>query len=69
MYIVIMCHSCGRLLLARKDQRTRQCPNCEARINTERARVIAAAASAREASELIRALKQKKEQDSLGSWL
>ncbi len=60
MYIVILCHNCGRLLLARKNQRTRHCPHCETRISTERARVVAAATSAREASELIRALKQKK---------
>jgi len=63
VYKIIVCYNCGRLLLAESEQRTRLCPHCEATINTKRTRVVAAAATAREASELIRAFKQKKEYD------
>jgi len=60
MYNIIGCYKCGRLLLAKSNQKTRQCPHCEATINTKQARIVGAAATAREASELIRAFKQKK---------
>jgi len=46
--------------LTKTNQKTKECPHCEARINTERARVVGSATTAREASELVRALKQKK---------
>jgi DNA-directed RNA polymerase subunit RPC12/RpoP len=61
MYDVIVCYNCGRLLLAKEYQKMRQCPHCEARISTERAKVVASAETAREASELIRTLKQNRE--------
>jgi len=61
MYNVIVCHNCGRLLLAKETQKTRQCPHCEARFNIERTRIVASAKTAQEASKLIRALKQKKD--------
>jgi DNA-directed RNA polymerase subunit M/transcription elongation factor TFIIS len=61
MYNIIMCYNCGRLLIAKSAQKTRQCPHCEARINPERARLVASTKTAKEASELIRTLKQKKE--------
>jgi hypothetical protein len=47
--------------LAKKTQKTRQCPHCEARINCEKTKVVASAKTSQEASKLIRALKQKKE--------
>jgi len=65
MYSVIVCYNCGRLLLTKRKQKTKECPHCEVRINTERARVVGSAATAREASELVRTLKQKKEKDGL----
>lgn len=46
--------------MATKGQKSRRCPHCEARIKTERARFIASAATAREASELLRKLKEGK---------
>lgn len=59
MYRVIVCHNCGRLLLAKQTQRTRFCPHCETRVNADRAKIVASANTAHEASRLIRALKQK----------
>jgi len=61
MYSVIVCYNCGRLLLAKDTQKTRQCPHCEARINAERTKRVASAKTAQEASRLIRMLKQKRE--------
>jgi DNA-directed RNA polymerase subunit M/transcription elongation factor TFIIS len=61
MYSIIVCHNCGRLLLAKDDQKTRHCPHCDTRVNTHRARVVAIAKTAQEASKLIRALKLKPE--------
>ena len=61
VYNIVVCHNCGRLLLAKDNQKTRHCPHCETRINAYGARVVATAKTAQEASKLIRALKQKPE--------
>jgi DNA-directed RNA polymerase subunit RPC12/RpoP len=71
MYVVITCYKCGQLLLAKTDQRTRQCPYCEARLILDKTKKIASVKTAQEASVLIRALKRKKsvktlEPDSTG---
>jgi len=60
-FTIIVCYNCGQLLLTKKSQKTRQCPHCEIKVTTERARTVAHAATARQASELMRTLKQKKE--------
>jgi DNA-directed RNA polymerase subunit M/transcription elongation factor TFIIS len=63
MYTIIVCHSCGQLLLAKDNQKTRHCPHCETRINTNGAKVVATARTAQEASKLIRTLKLKPEKE------
>jgi len=60
-YLVVVCNKCGRLMLAKVSQKTRQCPHCENRIHTEKAKVIASAKTAQEALKLIQALKLKQE--------
>jgi DNA-directed RNA polymerase subunit RPC12/RpoP len=60
MYVVITCYKCGQLLLAKTDQRTRQCPYCEARLILDKTKKVASAKTAQEVSALIRALKRKK---------
>jgi len=59
MYMVIACYRCGQLLLAKTAQKTRRCPRCEARLLLEKAKKVAYAKSASEASNLIRALKKR----------
>jgi len=59
MYTVIVCYNCGRLLLAKAEQKTRQCPHCEARLLVEKTKRVAFAKSAREASRLLRAMKKE----------
>jgi len=61
MYAVIVCYSCGRLLLTKTEQKSRQCPHCDARLIVAKTRHVAMAESAREASHLIRSMKQKGE--------
>jgi len=60
MYIVIVCYKCGQFLLAKTGQKTRQCPYCEARLVFDKTRKVAHTKTAQEASNLIRALKRKK---------
>lgn len=66
MYVVIACYKCGQLLLAKTDQRTRHCPYCEARLILDKTKRVASAKTAQEASVLIRALKRKKNVETLG---
>ncbi|NIV44672.1 DUF1922 domain-containing protein [Candidatus Bathyarchaeota archaeon] len=57
MYLVITCYRCGQLLLAQARQKTRNCPHCGFRFKVDKSRKIAYAKSAREASLLLRQLK------------
>ena len=59
MYVVIVCHQCGDILLAKIGQKTRQCPNCQARIVLKVAGKLGYAKSSQEALSLIRILKAK----------
>jgi len=61
MYAVLVCYNCGRLVLARDGQKTRLCPHCESRLIIEKTKRVAFAKSAREATELIRTMKLKRE--------
>ena len=60
MYVVIVCYKCGQLLLAKTDQKTRQCSYCETRLILDKTKKVASAKTAQEASILIRAMKRKK---------
>lgn len=60
MHAVIVCYKCGRYLLAKMDKKTRQCPYCEAKLMLDRTKIIASTKTAREASNLIRAMKDAK---------
>ncbi len=58
--LVIECPSCGGLLMAAEDQKTRTCPYCGARIDVRRANKLAAAEDAFTASSILRELKKRK---------
>ncbi len=55
--LIVKCTKCGGLTLAAKNQKTKVCPYCGTQINLQKARKIAAADSAIEASEMLRKLK------------
>jgi len=59
MYIVVVCYKCGQLLLAKTGQKTRRCPYCEARLVLDKTKKVAHVKTAKEASNVIRALKRK----------
>jgi predicted nucleic acid-binding Zn-ribbon protein len=58
--IIVKCTKCGGLMLSGKDQKTKVCPYCGTNVNLLRARRIAAANTAFEASEMLRQLKNEK---------
>jgi DNA-directed RNA polymerase subunit RPC12/RpoP len=57
--IIIVCVRCGGLLLAKADQKTRTCPYCGAKVDVDRARKVASAENANEASIILRRLKRE----------
>ena len=57
--IIIVCGRCGGLLLAKADQKTRTCPYCGSKVDTDRARKVASAENANEASIILRRLKRE----------
>ncbi|MFB3888258.1 MAG: DUF1922 domain-containing protein [Candidatus Bathyarchaeia archaeon] len=58
---VIECNHCAGLLLAPAEQKTRTCPYCGTRIELPRAKRVATAQSAQEASEILRAIKSTRQ--------
>jgi len=55
--IIVVCGRCGGLLMAKADQKTRTCPYCGSRVDVDKARKVASAKSAIEASLILRRLK------------
>jgi DNA-directed RNA polymerase subunit RPC12/RpoP len=57
-FLVVVCGKCGGLLLARAGQKTRTCPYCGFKVDLCKAKKIASAKNAYEASALLRDLKK-----------
>jgi DNA-directed RNA polymerase subunit RPC12/RpoP len=57
--LIVVCSRCGGLLLAKAEQKTRTCPHCGHAIVLEKAKKLAAAETANEASEILRKLKSE----------
>jgi DNA-directed RNA polymerase subunit RPC12/RpoP len=66
MYVVAVCYKCGQFLLATNTQKTRCCPHCSARLSMIKTKKVAQVRTAQEASNYIRALKQKGGSEPLG---
>lgn len=60
--LVIVCSRCGGFLLAKAGQKTRACPYCGYEINMARAKRVASAENAYEASEILKKLKGESSQ-------
>lgn len=56
-YLIIKCYSCGNLLLAIAELKTRHCNYCNTRLRLNKVKVIAKAKSSAMATRLIIALK------------
>jgi hypothetical protein len=61
--LIVKCVKCGGLVLAAKDQKTKTCPYCDAQISVQKAKRLAAANTAMEASEMLRKLKGEKKRN------
>lgn len=57
--LVVMCSRCGGLLLAKAEQKTRGCPHCGSTITLQKARKLASATTANEASVILRRFKSE----------
>jgi DNA-directed RNA polymerase subunit RPC12/RpoP len=55
--LIVVCSRCGGLLLAKADQKTRRCPHCNFTIFLQKAKKLASASTANEASVMLRKLK------------
>lgn len=64
MYLIINCHSCGKIIMASTANRTRSCTHCGAKVNLHGARVLARSSTTTEALAIIQELKQRKSKDS-----
>jgi hypothetical protein len=58
--LIIECSRFGNLFLAADNQKTRTCPYCGTRVNVRKAKKIASATNAYEASEMLREIKSRK---------
>lgn len=56
--LVIVCSRCGGLLLAEAEQKTRTCPYCGFKVIVNKAKKVASASNAQEASTILRKLKR-----------
>jgi hypothetical protein len=61
---IIECNRCGGLLLAPKTQKTRTCPYCNTKIYLHKAKQLADAENALEASQILRKLKAQRQDNS-----
>ncbi|MEM3091019.1 MAG: DUF1922 domain-containing protein [Candidatus Bathyarchaeia archaeon] len=58
-YMIIVCNECGGYFLAKRGQKSRTCPYCGLRVLLEKAKKVASAENADEASLILRRLKEK----------
>jgi len=58
--LIVVCSSCGGLLMAAASQKTRTCPYCGSRVSVQKAQRITSAENAFKASEILREIKSKK---------
>jgi DNA-directed RNA polymerase subunit RPC12/RpoP len=58
--LIITCSRCGGLFLAANGQKTRTCPYCGTHVDLKKAKKVASAKNAFEASEILRGIKSKR---------
>jgi hypothetical protein len=61
---IVECKNCSGLLLAAVNQKTRTCPYCGARVDLQRAKRLARAQNAFEASEILRKIKSERQSNA-----
>jgi DNA-directed RNA polymerase subunit M/transcription elongation factor TFIIS len=63
--LILQCKKCTGLLLAPASQKTRTCPHCGTKIEVAKAKRIASAQNAFEASKMLRIIKEKNQSNAL----
>jgi len=58
-FLIVVCSRCGGLLLAKEEHKTRTCPYCSSTVVLYKAKKVASAKNAFEASAILRELKSK----------
>jgi len=58
-FLIVACERCGGFLLAKDEQKTRTCPYCGFKVAIQKAKKMASAKTALEASAIVRKLKQE----------
>jgi DNA-directed RNA polymerase subunit RPC12/RpoP len=58
-FIILVCSRCGGYLIAKNEQKTKTCPYCGFKLAVEKAKKMAVAETAHEASLILRRLKTK----------
>ena len=58
-HVVLVCSGCGRYLIAKAGQKSKQCNYCGNVVDLWRAKKVRSANSAREASKLVREFKMR----------
>lgn len=58
--LIIVCNRCGGLFMAADGQKTRTCPYCSTHVDVRKAKKVASAKNAFEASEMLRDIKSRK---------
>jgi len=56
-FLIVVCSKCGGLFLGRAEQKTRTCPYCGSKVDLSKAKRLASAENAYEASKILRKLK------------
>jgi len=56
-FLIVMCGRCGGFLVAKVEQKTRTCPYCGFKVDLSKAKRLASAENAYEASKTLRKLK------------
>jgi len=59
LYIIVVCSKCGRLLLAKKEYKTRTCPYCGFKGYLDKLKKVATAENADDALTILHKLKRK----------
>ncbi len=60
MFLIVVCSTCGRLLVADGDKKSRRCAYCGTRLSLNKVKVISSVETAGEAAEVIQLLKRGK---------
>ncbi|MBX5328328.1 MAG: DUF1922 domain-containing protein [Candidatus Bathyarchaeota archaeon] len=59
-FLIVVCSKCGGFLLAKAAQKTRTCPYCGFKVELKKAKKVASAKTAYEASAILRKIKSVK---------